>query len=126
MTGALLIQPMLDALSDDAKAVAGGWFGLMNPGGGELTFALVQNKPTARAQAALAELVAAGVISVEQFNRFGGLVYRPLFDCRTALYWLGRNENNPAAKWPLVEPVTGEDDAKDVVRRALAAKERSA
>lgn len=98
----------LAVLSDDAKAIAGVWFGMMRPGKGSVTHHLRELKPTDRTQAALDELVAKGVISVEPFNRFGGLVYRPLMDCHAAFAWFGKLRDTPAMEavnWRLMEPV---------------------
>ncbi len=49
-------------VSDDAKAVGSAWFSLMRPGRGDLTFRMGESRPTARAQAALDELLSAGLI----------------------------------------------------------------
>lgn len=96
----------LEPLSVRAKALAGVWFGLMdverNSG---VTLHLSVLKPTAQTQAALDELLAAGVISVEPFNRYGGVVYRPLVNCRPAWKWLGENIDNPVMKDNIMEPV---------------------
>ena len=101
----------LDTLSDDAKALAGVWFGLMKVDGmGTLTLHLIENKPTARTQAALDELLAAKVISVEPFNKAGGLVYRPLVNCHPAYQWQGRlflEGKGDHINWVLMEPVNG-------------------
>lgn len=42
----------LETLSDDAKAVAGGWFGMMSPGKGAVTHHMIEHRPTTRAQPA--------------------------------------------------------------------------
>lgn len=54
-------------------------FSMMAPGQGRLTFRMVENKPSPRSQAALDELVAAGLIKAEPFNNKGGITYTPLF-----------------------------------------------
>lgn len=80
---------LLTKLSDDAKAVAAGHFGLMSRKS-SLTFH-TPSRITERGRAALDELVQAGVCSVEPFNRFGGLVYRPLVDCKPFARWMMAN-----------------------------------
>ncbi|ACL58509.1 hypothetical protein [Methylobacterium nodulans] len=85
------IPAHLSGLSDDAKAVAGGHFGFMQPGKGTLTFK-TPSRMTERGKAALDELVAAGVCTVEPFNQLDGLVYRPVINCRPFARWLMRNE----------------------------------
>lgn len=89
--------------SDDARAVLGAWFGF--GGKTKLELMLRENKPAPRTQAALDELVAAGALSVEPFNQFGGLVYRPLIDTLPYFSWLGENATNPALKFQLMVPV---------------------
>lgn len=112
-------------LSFDAKCIAGAWFGMMIPGKGDLSFSLQSARPTERALAALGELVAAGVISVERFNRYGGLVYRPLVNCRWGFDFLRRHEDDPAIKWPITEPITGgEKEARAILKTALAASNK--
>lgn len=112
-----------EVLSFDAKCIAGAWFGLMTAGKGELTFGLQSVRPTERAMAALAELVEHGVVSVEKFNRFGGLVYTPLTDCRWGFDFLRSNEDNPAIKWAITEPITGGNaEVKRIIAACLRAK----
>lgn len=114
------------ALSHDAKMIAGAWFGLMAPGKGELKFELRNVRPSNRAMDALAELVRAGVVNVERFNRYGGLVYTPLVDCRWGFDFLRENADNPDAKWPITEPMTGGDaEAKRILAACLKAKEQA-
>lgn len=57
----------MSELSDDARSVAAAWFGAMpvSPTS-HLRFAMVEHRPSARAQAGLDELVAAGAISVDR------------------------------------------------------------
>lgn len=81
----------MERLSDDAKVIASCWFGNMRVGGqSDLTLHLRESRPAPRTQAALDELVDRGAISVEPFNRYGGIVYRPLVDCFDALLWFAR------------------------------------
>lgn len=94
------IPDHLSGLSDDAKAVAGGHFGLMRPHDGTLTFQ-TPGRITDRAQAALAELVQAGVCTVRT-ERSGALVYTPAIECRCFMAWLGRNPK--AGRFPTVKP----------------------
>jgi hypothetical protein len=117
------LTDLIERLSSDAKCVAGAWFGMMTPGKGDLTFQLQTTRPTDRALDALAELVAGGFVSVEALNRYGGLVYRPLVDCRWGYDFLREHENDPAIKWPITQTITGGDrEARDVLRRALRAR----
>lgn len=97
----------IDSLSDDAKALAGVWFGMTAPGKGAVTHHLRELKPTARTQAALDELVEKRVISVAPFNKYGGKVYRPLVSCWPAWQWVGKNlADRPLdLSWRLMEPV---------------------
>lgn len=44
----------------------------------DLTFKEIESRPTARTQAALDELVAEGILSVEPFNEHNGKVYKRL------------------------------------------------
>jgi hypothetical protein len=85
-------------LSKDAKFFGSSMFWLMEPGKGELTFRMVETRPSPRSQAALDELVAAGAVSRRPFNRLGGVVYTPLiaFD---------RPGKAPPGKWPITEPI---------------------
>lgn len=55
-------RPYEDKLSDDAKAILGGLFGMGLLTG--VTFQLVESKPTARAQAALDECVRIGALTL--------------------------------------------------------------
>ena len=110
-----------NTLSDGAKAVAGAWFGMMAPGKGELTFQLREGRPSDEAQQGLDELVRAGIISVEPFNEFGGIVYRPLAPCNWAFKWLSRNLKNPAAKIRMTVPLANEAEGQAHRQRALQA-----
>jgi hypothetical protein len=103
-----------ERLSPEAKAVAAAWFGMMRVDGeSHLRFAMVENRPTAKAQAALDELYDAGFISRET-EWSGAVIYRPLRDCRPFLVPLMRAalEDNgasldPRMKFPLTEPIPG-------------------
>ena len=108
-------------LSDEAKCVASAWFGMMSPGKGELTFELQGRKPAAWAQKGLNELVREGFVSVEPFNKYGGLVYRPMVDCHWAFRWFARNTKHPLGKLPLTDAVESPADAHAHQQAALAA-----
>lgn len=96
----------LDALSDDAKAIAGVWFARMTPKSDGVTLQMRQLKPSLRTQAALDELVERGAISVAPFNRFGGLVYKPLVDCWSAFTWFATEADRDAVNFQLMVPVS--------------------
>jgi hypothetical protein len=101
-----MAEQELDGLSDDAKACAGGWFGMMKPGeSGGLTFKMAQSRPTARAQAALDELLAAGVIEKADVYRSPAVTYRPVVDTGPFMRWLWANMERPDLKWPVTEPI---------------------
>lgn len=97
------LSPELEKLSTDAKVVGGAWFGMGSKT--IVTLHLIENKPTAHTQSALDEMVRAGVLSVEPFNRYGGLVYKPLIETRPLLRWLSTHKNDPAVNIELMEPV---------------------
>lgn len=77
----------MSELSSDARQVAAAWFGAMPIGRtSHLQFAMVEHRPSPRAQAGLDELQAAGIISRED-EPSGGVTYRPLVCCRHHLAW---------------------------------------
>ncbi|MEG3806660.1 hypothetical protein DBT53_002640 [Aerococcus mictus] len=82
-------------LSEDAKAVAGGLFGL---GLTALNFEMMVNEPTKRMQAALDELVAAKMILSRPLNQAGGLSYAPVegADFKPLAEWMRSNGRDPA------------------------------
>lgn len=84
-------------LSADARYLGHALFGPMLPGIGKVTFQQTTTTPSPRTQAALDELVAAGLLSVEPFNRYGGLVYRPLVTFPRA--------KEPPGDWPITVPI---------------------
>lgn len=101
----------MDGLSNDAKAIAGCWFANMKVDGrSALTLHLRELKPAPRTQAALDELVNRGAISCEPFNRFGGLVYKPLVNCRAAFRWFMENAEKPEVNFRLMVPVNATED----------------
>jgi hypothetical protein len=81
-------------ISADAKFLAASLFSMMKPGEGKLTFGMEENIPSPRTQAALDEMVVAGLVKVEPFNHLGGLVYTPLVEFR-------RVAKKPTGSWPI-------------------------
>ena len=67
----------MSELSDDAKGLFSCLWGMPIGKATVLKFRMCENRPTARAQAALDELVAAGFLCREQLSG-GGFSYRPL------------------------------------------------
>lgn len=98
------MPPVLDALDDEAKAVCCGWFAMMKPREGRLSFAMKQQRPTRRAQEALDRLVTAGVIEREGDVQ-GPHSYTPLVECRALLAWLLESDDERFS-FPLTEKVT--------------------
>lgn len=94
-------QPSAD-LSDDAKAVAGGLFGM--GGRTKVTFQMVESRPTARTQAALDELVAVGLVTKEDGPNLGGVTYTGSLGCRRYFRWIMWHE--ALARFPISEPIT--------------------
>lgn len=90
----------MNELSKDAWAVLGAWFGIGR--GCTLTFRMDKSRPTARAQKALDEIVKAGIIKSEPFNKYGGVTYIPIqeFDRRKAL-----SACRKARDFTLTEPI---------------------
>jgi hypothetical protein len=66
---------------------------------------MVESKPSPRSQAALDELVAAGLVKAEPFNSHGGVTYTPLVE-------FPRRTKAPKGDWPitirLATPAEGE------------------
>jgi hypothetical protein len=87
-------EHMMQMLSDDAKAVAGGCFGTMRPGHGELRFAMKEYRPSARTQAALEELEAGGAVC-----------HRALVNFWDFFLWLRRQEGRADLRFKIVEPI---------------------
>lgn len=93
----------VDELSDDAKTVAACLFPTI---ASTATFHLREHRPTERTQAALDEMVAAGLVSCEPFNRFGGKVYKPLVEFSDAKRWVtAKFLRNDMAGFNLTEPI---------------------
>lgn len=93
------------ALSDDAKAVAGAWFGWMTAASEGLTFLMRETRPAERSQRALDELLAAGVIERVEVYGPPAVTYRPRKACRQYLAWLRKNEGRADINWRLVEQI---------------------
>ena len=110
-----------EVLSFDARCIAGAWFGMMSPGKGDVTFQLREGRPSDRAVASLLELKRAGFISIEEFNRYGGVVCRAVQDMRWAFDWLGQNRDNPDLKWPITQPLKGGEKEGRKIRKELLA-----
>jgi hypothetical protein len=95
---------MLKTLSDDAKIILGGCFGVMGiPGKSTLTFQMKESRPTARAKAALDDCVRAGALSQRSLVG-GGVEYLVQVNCSGFGKWAQRNRSK--GKWPMTEPVT--------------------
>lgn len=99
---------MTDApLSDDAKALFGAKFGMSKIGSDALTFRMNDSRPTARAQAALDELEAAGMVAKRPYNRFGGVIYSPLVSAYPYRNWYARVvDTRPDLAFQITEKIT--------------------
>lgn len=97
-----------ESLSADARYCGASLFRMMEPGKGVIRFLMIDSEPSPRTQAALDELVAAGLVSSTPFNRFGGVEYRPLVEFPRA--------KSPSGDWPITVPLT---DARRKARAAL-------
>lgn len=73
-----------DSLSDNAKSVGHAFFPTL---GSEATFHMVESEPSEECQAALDELVEKGFATVEPFNQFGGVVYKPKASFGHLMMW---------------------------------------
>ena len=89
-------------VSDDAKAIMGGIFGL---GLTDLSFSMGKSKPSPRAQAALDELVEAQAVFKESINQAGGMNYKPLIDAKPYAAWFRKNLHREDLKFPLGVPL---------------------
>lgn len=93
----------LEGLDDETKAVCAAWFGMMRPGHGELAFGMEEQRPSARAQAALDRLCDAGVVKRKASGK--AVRYFPLMDCSPLLAWLVERRDNPAFAFPLTDRI---------------------
>lgn len=89
-----------EGLSDEGWYLGRSMLSMMVPGG-ELTFRMQKNRPTKRTQAALDDLVKAGLVSEEPFNKLGGKVYRPLIQFPRAT----QKDHKAMGSWPIVEEI---------------------
>jgi hypothetical protein len=96
---------LMKSLSDDAKCILGGVFGVLGiPGKSQLSFGMQESRPTSRAQSALDELVSAGAMS--RTNLPGGRVeYLVQINCSYFGNWIRRSGSK--CKWPMTEPIVG-------------------
>ena len=95
-------------LSNDAKMIAGCWFGRMTPRS-DLTLCMEESEPAPRTAAALAELVERQVVSVEPYYNRKGRVYRPLVDCDDAFRWFMKHAQRKEHNFRLMVPITRGD-----------------
>lgn len=103
-------------LSDDAKALFGSQFGMAKIGADALTFRMNDTRPTARAQAALDELEAAGMVAQHPYNSFGGAVYSPLVSAVPYRNWYARFvDTRPDLAFPITEKVNGFPETRKAI-----------
>ena len=96
--------PGHENLSDQAKGVAGIYFGK----GTELTCQFMDSKPSPQMIDALGELCRAGLISSKVINKRGGTVYTR--EMKPSVAWnfkkfVDQNLDNPALKFPVTVPL---------------------
>jgi hypothetical protein len=97
-------EHMMRLLSDDAKAVAGGCFGMMRPGGeSQLRFGMKESRPTARTQAALDEIEAMGGV-LRQVGLYGEVIYTPLVNFRDFFKWMMKADRE-SVRFKIAEPI---------------------
>lgn len=100
---------MMKTLSDDAKILLGGVFGVLGiPGKSKLSFGMEKSKPTERAQTALDELVKAGALSREVEGR--KVEYTVQLNCSEFGKWVRKNQSK--GRWPMTEPVNAHSERK--------------
>jgi hypothetical protein len=95
---------MMKSLSDDAKIILGGYFGYGIAGTTTLVFGMKESRPTARAQAALDQLVKAGALNRRDLQD-GAMEYTQQVNCSEFGRWFGRNKSK--GKWSTTEPIGG-------------------
>lgn len=96
---------LMRMLSDDAKACAGSCFGNMRPGEGHMTFHMIESRPSPRMQSALDELVAAGLLKAEPFNKYGGVKYTVQANLNDYWKWMLSNIDREDIRFPISEPI---------------------
>lgn len=95
---------LMKSLSDDAKVLLGGYFGMLGIAGkSSLQFAMRESRPTARAQTALDELVEAGALARERLSG-NGVKYIVQINCGDFGKWLAHNLQK--GKWSATERIT--------------------
>lgn len=99
------LPPPLEGLGFEARGVCAAWFGMMRAGEGRLRFGMKELKPSAKAQACLDEIVAAGVARREE-DADGAVAYVPLVDCSPLMQWLAERLGDPRLGFPLTEKVS--------------------
>jgi hypothetical protein len=87
-------------LSDDAKCIASQFHTLT-----EMTFKMIEYRPSDRYQAGLDELVERKMLTVEPFNQFGGLVYKKVHGADFAPYLKWFWENQEKGRFPITAPI---------------------
>ncbi|CTQ75938.1 hypothetical protein [Roseibium alexandrii] len=87
-------------LSDDAKAIAAQFHTQT-----EMTFKMIEARPSDRYQAGLDELVKRNLLTVEPFNQFGGLVYKKVPEADYSPYMKWFWENPEKGKFPITTPI---------------------
>ena len=87
-------------LSDDAKVIASQFHTLT-----EMTFKMIDARPSDRYQAALDELVENKMLMWEPFNQFGGVVYKKVPDVDYAPYLKWFWENQDKGRFPITTPI---------------------
>lgn len=106
---------LMKTLSDDAKIMLGGYFGVLGiPGKSSLQFGMQKSRPTERAQAALDELVESGALTRESLGQ--GVKYVVQINCSDFGKWAGRNRKK--GKWPATEAVPDPTSASSQSRGA--------
>lgn len=94
-------RALMKSLSDDAKVLLGGYFGILGmPGKSTLKFGMKESRPTKRAQIALDELVKAGALSRRDIET-GAVEYLVQINCADFGKWIGRNRHK--GEWPATE-----------------------
>lgn len=94
---------LMKMLSDDAKIMLGGYFGVLGkPYKSSLQFGMQESRPTERAQTALDELVVAGALTRERLGQ-SGVKYVVQINCGDFGRWAARNRQK--GEWPATEPI---------------------
>lgn len=103
MADGISADDLVKSLSNDAKVILGGYFGVLGmPGKSKLVFGMKVVRPTDRAEIALSELVKAGALSRKELPN-GGVEYVVQLNCEPFGRWLDRNKAK--GKWDATERV---------------------